>query len=100
MQWEAAGGGGGGGSSKQAVEDTLLPPGAPVSGAQSSLSQLLQEDPPSPLLEEDAPSPQAAPLASPAEVMPEMDEVFEVPRMARSLYDYDAVEPDELSISQ
>jgi hypothetical protein len=33
-------------------------------------------------------------------MMPEMDEVFEVARMARSLYDYDAVEPDELSICQ
>ena len=91
VQWEASGGRGGGGGSKQAVEDTVLPPGAPFSGARSSHSQLFEED---------VPSPQAAPLASPAEMMPEMDEVFEVARMARSLYDYDAVEPDELSICQ
>jgi GAF domain-containing protein len=91
VQREAAGGAGGGSSSKQAAEDTVLPPSAPISAVRSSQSQLFEED---------APSPQAAPLASPAEVMPEMDEVFEVPRVARSLYDYDAVEPDELSISQ
>eukprot|EP00277_Geminigera_cryophila_P007106 CAMPEP_0179414240 /NCGR_PEP_ID=MMETSP0799-20121207/5552_1 /TAXON_ID=46947 /ORGANISM="Geminigera cryophila, Strain CCMP2564" /LENGTH=791 /DNA_ID=CAMNT_0021186817 /DNA_START=407 /DNA_END=2782 /DNA_ORIENTATION=- len=30
--------------------------------------------------------------------LPEMDEVFQVQRHARSLYDYDALEPDELSI--
>ena len=47
---------------------------------------------------QDVPSPQGGPLVVPGEELPEMDEVFEVVRMARSLYDYDAVEPDELSI--
>jgi hypothetical protein len=32
------------------------------------------------------------------EELPEMDEVFEVVRTAKALYDYDAVEADELSI--